>query len=359
LKIKASKSVILLLAAFVIVNILIFVTVGITAQTLFERWLLDLGVFSSSVIVFFFIIAKHLIPSAPSGLWVKFAGIVLASIFLYTALSVTTGEWLLSIMGMIPVSVSPEPFSTYELNRLVLLLTGFSYITYGLTYLAIAYFLQKFVVRLVYHAYKLMTGCPNFFFQANRKKKKLSVVMYTLWLILLPFPLQHTLSIGATEVLVLVTAFSLPAMIAVFALWGLGASGLVGTTEDKVFRLSDMLYQSLFWLLVGEWISFIVYVFFTSTDFVLAISTMILLFTRSLFLFAPSAIITAYFYTRFLESRAEAKIVAYLSKKERLVEKVLTISADKKREREHAMRSVASCVVVLVGRVSICFLLLL
>jgi membrane protein implicated in regulation of membrane protease activity len=59
---------------------------------------------------------------------------------------------------------------------------------------------------------------------------------------------------------------------------------------------------------------------------------MILLFTRSLFLFAPSAIITAYFYTRFLESRAEAKIVAYLSKKERLVEKVLTISADKKRE---------------------------
>jgi membrane protein implicated in regulation of membrane protease activity len=121
-------------------------------------------------------------------------------------------------------------------------------------------------------------------------------------------------------------------MIAVFALWGLGASGLVGTTEDKVFRLSDMLYQSLFWLLVGEWISFIVYVFFTSTDFVLAISTMILLFTRSLFLFAPSAIITAYFYTRFLESRAEAKIVAYLSKKERLVEKVLTISADKKRE---------------------------
>jgi len=186
------------------------------------------------------------------------------------------------------------------------------------------------MVRLVYHAYKLMTRCPNFFFQANRKKKKLSVVTYTLWLILLPFPLQHTLSIGATEALVLVTAFSLPAILAVFALWGLEASALVGTTEDKVFRLSDMLYQSLFWLLFGEWISFIVYVFFTSTDFVHAISTMIMLFTSSLFLFGPSAIITAYFYTRFLESRAEARIVVYLSEKERLVEKVLTISADKK-----------------------------
>ena len=105
---------------------------------------------------------------------------------------------------------------------------------------------------------------------------------------------------------------------------------MVGTTEDKIFRLSDMLYQSLFWLLVGEWISFIVYIFFTSADFVLAISTMIMLFARSLFLFGPSAIITAYFYTRFLESRAEARIVAYLSKKERLAEKVLTINADKK-----------------------------
>jgi len=57
---------------------------------------------------------------------------------------------------------------------------------------------------------------------------------------------------------------------------------------------------------------------------------MIMLFTSSLFLFGPSAIITAYFYTRFLESRAEARIVVYLSEKERLVEKVLTISADKK-----------------------------
>jgi len=331
LKIKASKSVVLLLTVFVIVNILIFVIVDIIAQTFFERWLLDLSAFGFSVIAFFFIIAKSLIPSAPSRLWVKFAGIVLALIFLYTALSVTTGEPLLSIIGILPASNPPDfPLSTYELNRLVLLLTGFSFITYGLTYLTIAYFLQKFMVRLVYHAYKLMTRCPNFFFQANRKKKKLSVVTYTLWLILLPFPLQHTLSIGATEALVLVTAFSLPAILAVFALWGLEASALVGTTEDKVFRLSDMLYQSLFWLLFGEWISFIVYVFFTSTDFVHAISTMIMLFTSSLFLFGPSAIITAYFYTRFLESRAEARIVVYLSEKERLVEKVLTISADKK-----------------------------
>lgn len=334
MKIKASKSVVLLLTVFVIVNILIFVIVEIIAQTLFERLLLDLGIFCSSVIVFFFIIAKHLIPAAPSRLWAKFAGIVLALIFLYTALSVATGEPLLSIMGILPASNPPDfPLSTHEWNRLVLLLTGFSLITYGLTYLTIAYLLQKFMVWLIYHAYKLMTRCPNFFFQANRKKKKLSVVTYTLWLILLPFPLQHTLSIGATEIVVLVTAFSLPAILVIFALWGLGASGLVGTTEDKVFRLSDMLNQSLSWLLVGEWISFIVYVFFTSADFVLAIRTMILLFARSLFLFGPSAIITAYFYIRFLESRAEARIVVYLSKKERLVEKVLTISADKKSGR--------------------------
>jgi len=198
----------------------------------------------------------------------------------------------------------------------------------GLIYVTIAYLLQKFMVRLVYHAYKLMTRCPNFFFQANGKKKKLSVVTYALWLILLPFPLQQTLSIGATEALFL-TIYILPATLAVFALYGLGASALVGTTEDKVFRLSDMLYQSLFWLMVGEWISFIVYAFFTGADFVRAISTMIMLFARSLFLFGPSAIITAYFYTRFLESRAEARIVAYLSEKERLVEKVLMISADK------------------------------
>jgi len=178
-----------------------------------------------------------------------------------------------------------------------------------------------------------MTRCPNFFFQANVKKKKLSVVTYTLWLILLPFPLQQKLSIGATEVLVLVAAFSLPAILIIFALWGLGASALTGTTEDKVLRLSDMLYQSLFLLMVGEWISVIVNVVLTSTDFVHATSTMIMLFTRSVFLFGPSAIITAYFYIRFLESRAETRIVAYLSKKERLLQKMLTISADKKSTR--------------------------
>jgi len=137
------------------------------------------------------------------------------------------------------------------------------------------------------------------------------------------------LSIGATEVLVLVTAFSLPAILITFALWGLGASALIGTTEDKVLRLFDMFYQSLFFLMVGEWISVIVYVFLTSTGFVHAISIMIMLFTRSLFLFGPSAIITAYFYIRFLEGRAETSIVAYLSKKEKLLQKVLTISADK------------------------------
>ena len=38
--------------------------------------------------------------------------------------------------------------------------------------------------------------------------------------------------------------------------------------------------------------------------------------------------IIAYFYVRFLESRAEVRIVEYLSKKEALVEKVLTISAE-------------------------------
>jgi hypothetical protein len=58
-----------------------------------------------------------------------------------------------------------------------------------------------------------------------------------------------------------------------------------------------------------------------------------MLFARSLFFFGPSAIITAYFYTRFLESRAETKIVAYLSKKESMVEKALTISADEKGAR--------------------------
>ena len=80
--------------------------------------------------------------------------------------------------------------------------------------------------------------------------------------------------------------------------------------------------------MVGEWVSSLVYAFFTGADFVRAVNTMILLFARSLFLFGPSAIITAYFYIRFLESRAEARIVDYLSKKERLEEKVLTISAD-------------------------------
>jgi len=190
LKIKALKSIVLLLAAFVIVNILMYIIVDIIAQTAFEHWLLYLDLFSSSIIVLFFYIVKRLIPLAPSRLWVKFAGIVLALIFLYTALSVTTGESLLSIMGILPPSPSPDfPLSTYELNRLVLLSIGFSFITNGLINLAIAYFLQKFMVRLVYRAYKLMTRCPNFFFQANIKKKKLSVITYTLWLILLPFPL--------------------------------------------------------------------------------------------------------------------------------------------------------------------------
>ena len=332
LKIKSSKSVVLLLTVFVIVNILIFVIAEIIVQTFFERLLLELCTFGLSVIAFFFIAAKSLIPSAPSRLWVKFTGIVLALFFLYTALSVTAGEPLLSFMGILLPSLPPGLISTYELNRLVSLSIGFSLIYNGLIFLTIAYLLQKFMVRLIYHAYKLMTNCPNFFFQANKKTKKSSVVMYTLWLILLPFPLQQTLSIGATEVLFL-TLYSIPAILATSALWGLGTSALVGTTEDKVFRLSDMLYQSLFWLVVGEWVSSLVYAFFASADFVLAVSTMIMLFTRSLFLFGPSAIITAYFYVRFLESRAEARIVVYLSEKERLVGKVLTISADKKSAR--------------------------
>jgi len=333
LKIKASKFIVFLLAAFVIANILIFVIVDVIAQTLFESMLLNLVAICFSAIAFFFIIARRLIPSEPSRLWAKFACIVLALIFFYTALSLTMGESLLSIMGILPSSPPPDfPLSAYELNRLALLSIGFSYTTNGLIYLTIAYLLQKFVVRLVYHAYRLMTRCPNFFFQANREEKKLSVVTFALWLILLPFPLQQTLSIGASEAL-LSTAFILPTALVVFALYGLGASALVGTTEDKVFRLSDMLYQSLFYLIVGEWISFIVYGFFANADFVQALSTMVMLFARSLLLFGPCAIITAYFYTRFLESRAKAKIVEYLSEKERLAEKVLTITADKKIAR--------------------------
>lgn len=175
-----------------------------------------------------------------------------------------------------------------------------------------------------------MTRCPNFFFQANGKRKKSSIATYALWLILLPFPLQQTLSIGSTDVLVGVTAYTLPAILVIFALWGLAASALIGTTEDNVFRLPDMLHSSLFRLMVVEWILFIVSVFFASAGFVHAISTIIMLFTRSLFLFGPAAIITAYFYIGFLESRAEAIIVAYLSRKEGLGEKVLTIRADER-----------------------------
>ena len=86
--------------------------------------------------------------------------------------------------------------------------------------------------------------------------------------------------------------------------------------------------------MVGERVSFIVYVFFTSAGFVCDQHNYHALHKKPFFCSRarPSAIITAYFYIRFPESRAEARIVVYLSKEERLVI-VLTISADKKSAR--------------------------
>lgn len=89
-----------------------------------------------------------------------------------------------------------------------------------------------------------------------------------------------------------------------------------------------MVGSSLFWFTALRWITLVGYAFATQATVANAITTILRGFIRPLILFLPTAIAMAYFYVRFLESRAEVNIVDYLSKKEALVGKVLTIRAD-------------------------------
>ena len=199
--------------------------------------------------------------------------------------------------------------------------------------LTIGHVLQRFMVRGLYQAYKRIYKSPSFFLETNREKEP-SVLIYALLIILLPFSIQYALSkLGSTSAFLAAGATALfpsliPAVLAMFALWGLRASGIVGTTKRRIFRLSEMWQGFILSLTVLQWVWYALYVFSTEGVWVDAVMTIIRMFASSVFLMGPPGITVAYFYSRFLRGRAEERIVEYLSEKEGLVEKELTIGAE-------------------------------
>lgn len=317
---------------FLAFGVWVFATAGLMfLSPLVFQTLESFVAFQVNFFILFYFIARYSVPSASFRLWVRLAVVITAICLAYGIVGALTGDLLLSVAGLVRLARLPQETPEF-LARLpsgyLTFLIGLSLCQNGLVMVAIGYLPQRYAVRLVHHLLRLVYRGQTFFFQANATRKNLSATWHTLLLILLPVPLQYALMMNVAEAVAANALYLFPAVLAMFVMWGLMAAPLVGVTRDSILRASDLVASSLFWFTAMKWITLVAYVFVTQTDVSNAISIIARGFIRTLILFAPPAICIVYFYVTFLESRVEAGIVEYLSRKERLKQKVLTIRID-------------------------------
>lgn len=319
----------LLIASFFAINIVTSFVLSLTVSDAFENSLLQ-SMISGLIFLFtFIIITRHYVSSAPPKFWTKLVIIALASFSFYAILALAFGEPLLRAMGfeVTPVPVN-SPLSPSEYGILSFYTYGISSITNGLLAVAVAYFLQKYMVRGIFHFFKRITKYKNFL-EADASKGKSRIIIYVLWLIMLPFPIQNVLEPNPVGVSVLGTGTYLLSALALFALWGLCLAALVGITKSKVFRLYSAFRETLLWFVAIQWFSVLVYSSVAPTLLLAnSLVTSALLLVRAFFAFGPPALITAYLYRGVLEKRAESRIVDYLRLKEKLETKRIEVKAE-------------------------------
>ena len=276
----------------------------------------------------FVAVTWHYIPNVASRFWAKFLVLALFLFSFYAVLSLAYGEPLLNAMGfeLAPVPVGSTLLPS-EYATLSFFTYGFSSITNGLVSVAVAYFLQKYMVRGIFFVFKRLTKYKNFLEVGKRNEPSIFVIV--LWLLLLPFPLQNVLSPSPVGVNALGTSLYLISTLALFAMWGLGLARLVGVTKNKIVRLYGFVRDSLFWLIAIQWLSSLVYSSVAPPLFVSSAIKYGLLLVRVLFAFMPPALVTAYLYKHALENRSEQKIAEYLKQKEHIEPAKITVGAEK------------------------------
>jgi hypothetical protein len=87
--------------------------------------------------------------------------------------------------------------------------------------------------------------------------------------------------------------------------------------------------SSLFWFLLIQWFSALVYTSVSPPIVPDWFGASSLLLLRVIFVFGPPALISAYVYKRVLERRAEVEIIEYLKRKESLEMSKITVTAEK------------------------------
>ncbi len=287
--------------------------------------------FQVNFFILFYVIARYFIPSASPKSWMKLAAVISIICLVYAIVGAVTGDLMLSVAGLIRVARLPQEtpeFLTGLPSGYLTLLVGLSLCQNGLMMVALGYLPQRYVVRLIHYALRLVYKDQIFFFQAGIAGKKLSPAWHTFWLILLPVPMQYALMMNVAEAVAINALYLFPAVLAMFVMWGLRAAPLVSITENSVLRASELVASSLFWFTAMKWITLVAYVFVQQTEIAEAIGIIVRGFMRAVIMFGPPAITVVYFYVTFLENRVRTGIVEYLSSKEGLKQKVLTIRAD-------------------------------
>lgn len=266
----------------------------------------------------FVTVTWHYIPDVSARFWAKFLLLALGLFSFYASLSLLFGESLLHTLGF---ELTPVPagstLSLSEYATLSFFTYGFSSMTSGLLSVAVAYFLQKYIVRGLFFVFKHLQPQENNFIEDDLKEGS-SVFVVMLWLLLLPFPIQNVLSPSPVGVSALGTSLYLVSTLALFAMWGLGLAGIVGISKNRIFRLYVTAREALFWFLAIQWLSVIVYSALAPPLFVSATEKFVLLIVRVLFAFTPPALMTAYLFKRVLEQRSKTNIINYLKEKEKL-----------------------------------------
>jgi hypothetical protein len=307
----------LLVGVFIAMNAASSLFLSLFVFSEFVRSLMTSLVSGLSFLFTFVVVTWHYIPNVSSRFWAEFLILALVLFSFYATLSLVFGEPLLRAMGFeLTLVPAGSTLSLSEYATLSFFTYGFSSMTNGLVSLAIAYILQKYMVRGIFYAFKRATKYRNFL--EVGVEGETSVFVVVLWLLFLPFPIQNILSPNPVGVSVLGTSLYLLSALALFAMWGLGLARLVGVTKNRIFRLYGTVRSTLFWFLAIQWLSVFVYSSLAPPLIVSSTIKFSLLIVRVLFAFTPPALITAYLYKHVLERRSETQILNYLKRQEKL-----------------------------------------
>lgn len=326
-----------LVASFFTINLVTALVLNLTVPNVFENSVLQSMISGLSFLFAFIMLARHYVPSAPSRFWIKLVIIALASFVFYAVLCLAFGEPLLRAMGFEVTPVPPSsPLSPSEYGILAFYTYGISSITNGLVAVAVAYYLQKYMVRGLFFVFKRINKYKHFIEAGGATKVKSRFIVHVLWLMLLPFPIQNVLTPNTVGVSVLGTSLYLLSALALFALWGLGVAAIVGVSKRSIFRPYSAFREALLWFLALQWLSSLIYSFFNPPLFADSLFATVLLLIRVLFAFGPPALITAYLYKGVLEERAETRIVEHLRQKDNLETVEIMVRVEESKSSENS-----------------------